>query len=467
MTDRYKRMSPEARPFLGDHSFVDFWFGWASSLNTEFRQPCNWCGWTPQVLACDGTQLGIPENKLNISSLTTPADQSTMHSVFDSRLSRCFLRTELFSSAHAAREAREGLRSWTQAWLGRRPDEHVAAELVQASLPPDTRDLFEDIREDRMGPAAQKAAVEVFSLLSYEACVTAFMPTELASMLTGKHELSEISAHDVCRFNVALGTLVAEMQRERVACQQHVFHLIKHLVCFVKQLQSWSVPPQQPSPVKGSYNPARKGHFYYFSPTGEQLRQTRGFPKDATKASAMYDETPSGNFCHKNYGKLKGCSPAYIFFFFCPAHGHCYGGHIIDGREGRKDPSCALYTHMETAPSILFYDFACSLEEYNLNRESGFWINTRLYHDIFHGYSHVCSPQFKMNKAASQLTALNTSICEQFNAYIKRIKLSAEHMTQQKFIFFVQFFLHRWNMCKAESCQVLLDKVSSAAVSTA
>ena len=60
----------------------------------------------------------------------------------------------------------------------------------------------------------------------------------------------------------------------------------------------------------------------------------------------------------------------------------------MNGSEGRKDPSQALYTHLPTAPSIIFYDNACQLEEYFLNRESGYYKNTKFYHDTFHGYGH-------------------------------------------------------------------------------
>ena len=58
----------------------------------------------------------------------------------------------------------------------------------------------------------------------------------------------------------------------------------------------------------------------------------------------------------------------YMFLFFCPLHGHCYGFHIIDGAEGRKDPMQTLFKYLLEA-EIIFYDYACQLEEYSMNRE--------------------------------------------------------------------------------------------------
>ena len=43
----------------------------------------------------------------------------------------------------------------------------------------------------------------------------------------------------------------------------------------------------------------------------------------------------------------------------------------MNGSEGRKDPACSLYNHLEVAPEIVYYDFACSLKEYCMNREAG------------------------------------------------------------------------------------------------
>ena len=133
-----------------------------------------------------------------------------------------------------------------------------------------------------------------------------------------------------------------------------------------------------------------------------------------------------------------------MFLWFCPLHGHCYGFHIINGQEGRKDPACSLYNHLENAPDVIYYDFACGLEEYFLNRESGYIKNTRFYHDIFHSYNHKCSHIYK-SQLVTGLEGVNSSICEQFNSFLQCIKGSARHMSQQRFMFYVQFMVHNWN----------------------
>ena len=114
--------------------------------------------------------------------------------------------------------------------------------------------------------------------------------------------------------------------------------------------------------------------------------------------------------CDKMYPKIALKGSAMMFLWFCPMHGHCYGYHIVNGSEGRKDPCHSLYTHLEKAPEIVYYDFACQLEEFSLNREAGFFCDTRFFHDVFHGFAHKC-PCCYSSRSVVGLDCFNSSIC--------------------------------------------------------
>ena len=131
----------------------------------------------------------------------------------------------------------------------------------------------------------------------------------------------------------------------------------------------------RPSPIVDSYNPPKLGRFYYFREDGKQVRKARPFSID-DKGQLEYDDIPRGPHCRKHYPKFSSKGSTFLFLWFCPLHGHCYGGHIINGAKGRKDPHFSLYTHLENVPKKLFYDFACSLNEYALSRESGYFGGT-------------------------------------------------------------------------------------------
>lgn len=479
MDRQYLSTCSTSRTFLSDNVFLEFWFAWASCQQIEFRQACLWCGWNPDVLACDGTQLGIPVGKLNITAIDQCQTQEPITPQFESRLERCFLTNRAMGDKELGRLYRGHLNYRARLPLGmvtslmNVEEETKRTADLAAKFPSLCRELLIDLLRQRFSDTLSVSAVaRVFLALSYEASILAFMPTALCHQLcssvgTLSFQFLSESNNEIRRFNIYLSNLIEATRRESTTVQQHVLDLVKYLIQRVQELCALSITPEPPCPLPSTYNPPKNGRFYYFSETGEQLRQPRLFAKDMKKKkkkSSTYDDVPDGKHCHKTYGKVRKGSPSYIFFFFCPKHGHCYGGHIIDGKEGRKDPSCALYTHLSTAPKVLVYDFACSMEEYSLNRESGYWMNTRIFHDVFHGCTHICSPMFKVRKAEYNFTMENTSICEQFNAYIKRIKPSGEHMTQQNFVFYVQYFLHLWNKRKAERCREVLRSASAAAV---
>ena len=103
---------------------------------------------------------------------------------------------------------------------------------------------------------------------------------------------------------------------------------------------------------------------------------------------------------------------------------------------------------METPPNEVFYDISCQLEVYALNREPTFWTGCRFYHDIFHGSNHTCLSVYMSRRVPSLDTGINSETCEQLNSYIQKIKYSARSTNQSQFMFYLQFFIHRWNVQK-------------------
>jgi len=136
---------------------------------------------------------------------------------------------------------------------------------------------------------------------------------------------------------------------------------------------------------------------------------------------------------------------------FCPTHGHVYGFHLIHGGEGRKDVLAALYKYKETAPKELYYDFACNLGEYCLNRQPKFFEDCRFWHDLFHSIPHLCGKGFRSERV-EMLEDVNSEICEQFNSYLKCIKFTASHLSQSNLMLFTQWMGYLWNNDKTTRC---------------
>ena len=78
--------------------------------------------------------------------------------------------------------------------------------------------------------------------------------------------------------------------------------------------------------------------------------------------------------------------------------------------EGCKDPFSSVFKYMEKAPKHIYYDNACQLSEYSLNREPEFFKHTRFWHDLFYSIGHKCGLNFKSGRIHG-LAGINSEIC--------------------------------------------------------
>ena len=148
-------------------------------------------------------------------------------------------------------------------------------------------------------------------------------------------------------------------------------------------------PVQEPSEIVGCYNP-EKGAVYYFTPHGNQVRKQPVY--SIGEAKKNYDDVPSvDEICNKKFLSVSYGGFGYMFLWFCPIHGHCYGFCLIAGWEGRKDPFSSLFKFLPSMHTDIFYDFACQLSEYCLNREPQYFLHTRFWHDLFHGITNAAN----------------------------------------------------------------------------
>ena len=310
----------------------------------------------------------------------------------------------------------------------------------------------------------RKAYAVVFKLLSRESSVDIVIPNKFVHRCLMFVEsfrganLSDIS--DFCHY---LRQCCPELASLLSLCPNvDVVSLIQYCAQFVKRIHDSDVVPIPPEPIPSTYNPAKFGRAYYFHEHGCQIRKMRTFTADKTAEHKNFDNVPA-TLCNKRFPEVSKKGVSYLFLWFCPSHGHCYGYHMIPGSEGRKDPAASLYTHLEEAPDHILYDFACSLSEYCHNRESGYYKNTSFFHDVFHGYTHSCSRAFRCDRL-TKFDAVNSSICEQFNSFLQKIKTSAKLMSQTPFPFYLQFFINVWNNQKRENYEKRLRIARSSVV---
>lgn len=442
MSKRY----PPGVAFMSRQTFTNFIFSWMSSFEIDFRKTCSLCGNNPSVLACDGTNIGIFVQNSPTMPIESPTCEKTVQQNH-SRTNRQFFAYPRNANSNIKQAhilAQEDLLFFVSRNCASKPN----SETGERSLDERTRHLLAYTPDqckqmmklyvtkgyhphvmDSLHPIMKflSTCYPLSSLLNYR-----FIPA-LSEVL---QNLDELNTSSLCiqlpEIFKLLHAAISENQAE------HIVTFVRFLVDKIQSTYKDDTEAPQPSAILEPYNPPQQGRAYYFTKHGGRVRD---MPKYSCNDSTV-------TTCHKKYLNSTHGGPrtTFLFLWFCPQHGHCYGCHIVPSSEGRKDPFSSAYLYMETSPSEVFYDFACQLEEYCLNREPHFWQNCRFYHDIFHGFSHKCPFVYSAKRVPALVNAgINSEICEQFNAYIQKIKFSARSMTQSHFMFYLQFFIHHWN----------------------
>ena len=475
MNESYKRRNRDAQNFMSVPVFIDWFFAWVSRMEIDFRQPCYWCGGTSKLLACDGTKLGIGFKNAFVKPIESKEKDGVVKTQFR-RLDRCFIFNTQEHQPSYYQKAREDLEVCCRVILESKAEDASFIEICNDVI--NKISIYSQSCFARMtglsgtcAPGEKKALAKFFLHLAYNASIDTTVPfrfcNEIFDFVEGVKS-ETLAAADVRVFcyrakyfcpeisNVVLQSMLSSNLQYP---SEDIIHFMEYLVASVRNIHTHDEPEDGAIPIPGTYNPAKYGRAYYFHQHGCQVRRMRQFSLEKDKKNGNFDDDPD-TMCEKRFPVVSKKGTTYLFLWFCPTHGHCYGFHIIPGSEGRKDPAASLYTHSVDAPDDILYDFACSLSEYAKNRESGYFSKTRFFHDIFHGYSHKCTKSFRCNRLLG-FDAVNSSICEQFNCYIQKIKASARLMSQAHFTLYLQFFIHLWNQAKFETFRKRLRVAAS------
>ena len=456
LTRRYRTTNISSRRFMSPSTMISWYFAWTSAFKIDFRKEVDpWCKHNPKVLACDGTHIGVSLRNMRLEKPITSFDTSDVKKPKHKRYDRVLIPD---------RTARQHLRYLSKKVLNK-GDKDLSEEeeerlnlylldYVDKKCEPRIAPFIADFIHKKNQPQLVRGMARLLHLLSGDAALSTVAPFPahgiLSDACTDAHsDRRNIKGlEEVKQWSSEIADLVILGRRNN--CLKVITDFIDSIIDRVKEVHADDDPAPQPVRQQGTYNPAT-GIAYYFTEHGEQVRQMPTY--QVSGSSKNYDDRPQVDKpCQKIYPEVSYGGYGYLFLWFCPVHGHSYGFHMVGGGEGRKDPFCALYKYCEEMPQHVFYDFACQLSEYCLNREPDLFKNTRFWHDLFHLIGHLCGYNFKSGRVVG-LEDLNTEICEQWNSVMQSIKYTASHLTQEHFVFYLQFHIHLVNRLKTKRFQ--------------
>lgn len=472
----YQTTNPKSAPFVSNKTFIQFFFSWIVRMGIDFRQEIDpFCRYDPEVLACDGTHVGVSLKHQRLDDpVTRPELEDEKPTPLHQKAHRCFLPHPHYDKEKHESQANfdficksiNDSKDFLYLLCCRALKDEELFDLVADEIEEDkSKQLLLDVLTDylpgvktfvakfmqkELPPTVMVSAAKLFRLmLKQDAALSAIFPvrfhTHLKDCLDAIEASNSISGPELEKVK-EYGMEIAELLETSVASNSpsDVIVFIRELVQSVQTLHDNDRVAPPPKPIPGTYNPP-SGTAYYFTEHGQKLREMPNYVVNDKEQL----KTKRAGPCTKIYPKVSTGGFGYMFLFFCPYHGHCYGFHLVEGGEGRKDPFAALFKYKPTPPKEVFYDFACQFNEYCLNREPAFFKFMRVWHDLFHGFNHTCAPVFKSTRVQG-LDGLNSEICEQFNAYLQSIKFTGSHLSQTNFMLFSQFMIYLWNREKTE-----------------
>ena len=331
------------------------------------------------MLACDGTHIGVSLRQMNLRNpVTRPDPTLPVLDACHQRYNRILL-TDTHMRKHPSYLSRKYLRKL-------RPEDHLDAN-IEAER---TREFQQNLGAHCDQPVknfilalVQRSEdqeilyyiARILYMLSGDAAMDAVVPflcnDVLNTCITDVHKNTiDVQSMDNLKYDGGIDIVKSLELGIKYGCISLVTEFWEYVQKKVEKLhKDNNRPALQVARIPNTYGPS-SGSAYYFSEHGEQIHKMPEYRVSGRITVANYDEQPFvDGVCNKKFPRAHTAGFGYLFLWFCPIHGHAYGFHLIQGGEGHKDPFASLYKYLETPPKDVFYDFACQLSEYCLNRE--------------------------------------------------------------------------------------------------
>ena len=197
INNRYKRRDRNATSFMSVPVFIDWFFAWISHMEIDFRQPCYWCGGKSNILACDGTKIGIGFKNTFVKPIERPEKLELVETKLK-RLDRCFLFNTRENEPRYFQKCRKDLECCCRHIISNRPEDklepqifHNISESITDVISPYGQCSFSRMAglSGECSDAEKKALAKFFILLSSDSSMDTVIPfrccAEVSEMTKG------------------------------------------------------------------------------------------------------------------------------------------------------------------------------------------------------------------------------------------------------------------------------------------
>ncbi|XP_074650783.1 uncharacterized protein LOC141905706 [Tubulanus polymorphus] len=390
-------------------------FDWAR----EFQ--CVQCGKHPQVIVCDGVDLGFRKDFLKSIQLMNFHNAGT-------RISGTHHKDRVFVPDNKARKLLS-----QYAWGPKVSSKtHVKPRSPLPLTPEEKQDLILRISKyEHLNPLKNK--VSASNSLNCKSSETKF----LQAISANGPACAFLQTNDLDRVIDILDHALSEITETFDSKNSEIYNQLlidaPILIEFISQsLSDGNLHNDYIDLIRELLKKIRtcfkcnKDHIYTPAPYENLFKSLSFFPslpKHHSDAAYVMDDKKDNDMCrddacNKMSKRHRVLTPG-IFTVFCP-HGICYGFQAMESHESPRFPFSIFKTRFPRPPSMIVYDNACKLHQYALNREPEFFKNTIFCVDRMHWVNHTgCCAGYKLDTYCSNvdLSNINSQVNEQFGTY--------------------------------------------------
>ncbi|KAL9932905.1 hypothetical protein V8E36_008160 [Tilletia maclaganii] len=450
--------------FLTRPQFVKLYFAYISLQQLQVSFSCKICGPTPEVVIADGVVLAFSTSlrHADLSPPTTPGPDVNAQARSNSIIP--FLPTAAVRTA--AQQMADAIDSSTQEQVERLQAYQAALKVVKFASP--ILQLWSGQLESSLESAVRRALQHTIHQFSANEGVMqlcrpmcgGLLPTQ-SSKESYARLATTLARH--CPFigNVMVLFAHANPQAIKTATFKSLQSLLRTTSDVIDYQLKLLKPRATPAPASVAADSAKR-----YTETGSmygavKCRSRPTYPgllegkegQNGEKQAIV--EGSAEQQCRKYYDEyVKRQCTGGLMALWC-THCICVGFHVIPHAEGRNDVFSAVFTHWNSAPRVIVYDFACQLGPYSLRREADFFKDTLFVVDQMHEKGHTnCSAASRLStymRNDPTIQHLYSSAAECGNAGLGRIKKSVAYCNQEHAVALVRVFLSVWNRRRMQS----------------
>ena len=342
-------------------------FGWLSGFQIDFQKEVDpWCKYTPKLLACDGTHIGVSVRNINLhNGGITSVDEPTRKVPSKHKRYDWIIISD--------RKAREHLKYMSMKVLKKlkeqdilHPEEEQAASIHLMQV---VHNKFEDRLTNFISAFLQESETydeKVLYAMGQFLYLLSGVPAFSTALPFRSHNIVRRAIQEMKTHGYMQETTRLELNKYSTECEK-LLHMssthntlemstnfIEYIIEKIELVHSVNNPVQQAEEIPNSYYPPG-GTAYYFTESGSQVQKMPNYAVDGTSSRKKnYDDNPQVDKpCTKLYPLTAYGGFCYMFLFFCHVHGHSYGFHLIGVVRVIKTILCLVQIHAKYARRIV------------------------------------------------------------------------------------------------------------------